>query len=159
MRGLVLFALVTGLCLHTAAGAGEAEVSNTLDEFHAAAARGDSEAYFAVMTDAVVFLGTDATERWQGQAFRKFVLEHFGEGRGWTYTPGARHIDMAPGGKWAFFDELLQHDRLGQCRGSGVLVREGDAWKIAQYNLSVPVPNAIVLDVAGQIRALPAPNP
>jgi hypothetical protein len=26
-------------------------------------------------------------------------------------------------------------------RGRGVLVRVGDMWKIAQYNLSVPIPN------------------
>ena len=57
----------------------------------------------------------------------------------------------------ARFDELLAHDRLGQCRGSGVLVREGDRWKVAQYNLSVPVPNDIVLDVAERIRAMGAP--
>ena len=109
------------------------------------------------MTDGVVFLGTDGTERWQGQEFRDFVNQYFPKGRGWTYTPTERHIDMGSGGQWAMFDELLQHDRLGQCRGSGVVVLEEGRWKIAQYNLSVPVPNAIVEDVAGQIRTLPAP--
>ena len=151
--------LVLFTCLLTPPGlvAGEAEVARALDAFHSAAATGDRDAYFGLMTDNVVFLGTDATERWQGQAFRDFVSKHFKNGKGWTYTPTARHIDMSPDGGWALFDELLAHDRLGQCRGSGVLVREGDRWKVAQYNLSVPVPNDIVLDVAERIRAMGAP--
>jgi hypothetical protein len=31
---------------------------------------------------------------------------------------------------------------MGPCRGSGVLVREAGAWKIAHYNLALTVPNA-----------------
>jgi ketosteroid isomerase-like protein len=131
----------------------DAAVAAVLDDFHSAASRADRKAYFRLITDNVVFLGTDATERWQGEAFREFVQKYFSEGRGWTYTPTRRHIDLAADGSWAMFDELLQHERLGQCRGSGVLVREGDTWKIAQYNLSVPIPNAIVVDVAKRIRA------
>jgi ketosteroid isomerase-like protein len=154
MRKFILLALLFSPALL----AGDADVATALDAFHAAAARGDREAYFALMTDDVVFLGTDASERWQGQSFRDFVREHFSGGRGWTYTPTERHIDMAQGGGWALFDELLQHDRLGQCRGSGVLVLEEGSWKIAQYNLSVPVPNDIVVDVANRIRAMAAPD-
>ncbi len=58
----------------TAPGDGQAAVSLTLDDFHRAAANADSGAYFATLTDNVVFLGTDASERWQGQDFRDFRL-------------------------------------------------------------------------------------
>jgi ketosteroid isomerase-like protein len=136
--------------------ADEAAVARALDAFHDAASRADQDAYFELMTDNVVFLGTDATERWQGQEFREFVNQYFPNGQGWTYTPTERRIDLAPDGSWALFDELLINEKLGQCRGSGVLVRQEGQWRIAQYNLSVPVPNDIVLDVAEQIRAVDA---
>ncbi len=155
-RLLTLFLLIA--CTQPLASlAEESAVAAAIDAFHSAASRADQPAYFDLMTDNVVFLGTDGTERWQGKEFRDFVGQYFPKGRGWTYTPTERHIDMGPGDDWALFDELLQHDRLGQCRGSGVVVLEDGRWKIAQYNLSVPVPNDIVEDVAGQIRALATP--
>lgn len=126
----------------------------TLDEFHQAASSADTERYFASMTDSVVFLGTDGAERWQGQEFRDFVRSHFERGRGWTYEPVERHITMSDSGQMAWFDEILRNDALGLCRGSGVLLWSGERWQIAQYNLSVPLPNAIVRDVAAQIAAL-----
>ena len=53
----------------------------------------------------------------------------------------------------AWFDERLHNAKLGTCRGSGVLVRQeqddGDgAWKVAQYNLMMAVPNEHALEVA-----------
>lgn len=42
---------------------------------------------------------------------------------------------------------------LGPCRGTGVLVLDGDRWKIAQYNLSVPIPNQVFDDVKKIIDA------
>ena len=59
-------------------------------------------------------------------------------------------------GAVAWFDELLSHEKLGTCRGSGVLVREEGGWKVAQYNLSVPIPNELVYGVADQIQAFDA---
>ena len=42
----------------------------------------------------------------------------------------------------AWFDEDLDTTRLGRGRGSGVLVRDPNGeWKVAQYNLSIPIPN------------------
>jgi ketosteroid isomerase-like protein len=150
-----ILSLVVALALAPATAlADEDAIAAALDAFHAAASRADQQAYFDLMTENVVFLGTDASERWQGQAFRDFVRQYFPKGRGWTYVPTDRHIDLAPDGSWALFDELLDNEKLGQCRGSGVLLRTEGGWKIAQYNLSVPVPNAIVLDVAGQIRSM-----
>ena len=90
-------------------------INNTLDTFHAAASRADLEEYLAQLTHDAVFLGTDGRERWQGQEFRSFVSENFSQGRGWTYTKTERHIALSPDGDSAWFDELLMHDKLGQC--------------------------------------------
>jgi hypothetical protein len=38
---------------------------------------------------------------------------------------------------------LLDSASYGECRGSGVLRQVGGDWKIAQYNLSIPIPNAL----------------
>ena len=128
-------------------------VDATLDDFHRAAATADYQRYTALMAEQIVVLGTDARERWQGQAFADFARPHFESGRGWEYRPRQRRVRLSPNGEVAWFDEQLDHDRLGTCRGSGVLVRESGRWKVAQYNLSVPIPNDLVDSVAAQIRA------
>ena len=56
-------------------------------------------------------------------------------------TSTKRWMSLSADGKVAWFDEDLLSQGLGPVRGSGVLVRVGDTWKIAQYNLSVPIPN------------------
>jgi hypothetical protein len=61
-------------------------------------------------------------------------------------------VTFTPDGHTAFFDELLDNAGLGETRGSGVMVREGGAWKVAQYNLSIPIPNALADTVVGLIR-------
>lgn len=152
-RQLLMLWLLT-LPSGVAAQNAEQSVADVLDAYHAAASRADEVTYLGLMTADGVFLGTDGTERWQGEQWRAFVHENFSRGRGWTYVPTARRIDVGPDGRLAWFDELLEHDRLGQCRSSGVLLKTTDGWKIAQYNLSVPIPNEIVERVAGEISAL-----
>ena len=152
-------ALVACIALAGPVRGDESAPEATLDSFHQAAANADAAAYFAAMTDDVVFLGTDGSERWQGNDFRDFAAAHFSAGQGWTYVPLQRDITVSANGDIAWFDELLQNDGLGTCRGSGVLVKSTNGWKIAQYNLSVPIPNAIVRDVATDIAALQAAPP
>lgn len=132
----------------------QARLSATLDDFHQAAARADFAGYTGVMTEDVIFLGTDGSERWQGQEFRDFVQSNFSSGRAWTYLPLERNVMLSADGQTAWFDEVLLNEELGTCRGSGVLVKSSKGWKIAQYNLSVPVPNAIIYDVAADIASL-----
>ncbi|MEM1154656.1 MAG: nuclear transport factor 2 family protein [Pseudomonadota bacterium] len=127
--------------------------SDALDTFHRAASEVDSDTYLETVTEDIIFLGTDATERWQGPAFREFVKDSFAAGRGWTYTPVERNIVLSADGKVAWFDEVLNNADLGLCRSSGILVNTAEGWKIAQYNLSVPIPNAIVFDVVEDIAA------
>ncbi len=129
------------------------EVGTALDEFHQAAAHADLSAYLSLMTDDVVFLGTDGSERWEGPAFRSFVSERFNAGKGWLYTPQERNIAVSADGRTAWFDEKLDNASLGACRGSGVLVKGASGWQIAQYNLSVPIPNGLVDSVVEAIDA------
>ena len=119
----------------------EAEIANALDDFHDAAARADEARYFGHFTASAVFLGTDASERWDVAAFRAFAHPFFARGRAWSFRAARRAISVAPGGTLAWFDEDLATPNLGPARGSGVLLREGSAWKIAQYNLALTVPN------------------
>lgn len=150
-RILLVLVLVFSALQVQAAGARE-QVGITLDAFHAAAADASERRYFDLMIEDVVFLGTDGTERWQGQAFRDFVSGHFSKGRGWSYRTTQRNIAVAPDGQSAWFDELLENEHLGQCRGSGTLLLTGQGWKITQYNLSMPVPNNMAGQLAAKIR-------
>jgi len=134
------------------------EIGAVLDDFHDAAAKADFTRYFSHWTDESVFLGTDATERWTGKEFREFAEPHFKNGKGWTYWPRDRRITLA-GSECAFFDELLGHEKLGLCRGSGVMRRVNGEWKVLQYNLSIPVPNDLADGVVRMIRDAAAAKP
>jgi ketosteroid isomerase-like protein len=130
-----------------------AAVGAVLDAFHAAAAHADEEAYFALLATNAVFLGTDAGERWDRAAFRAFAHPYFAQGKGWTFVPRNRHVDFASDGSVAWFDELLDSESYGECRGSGVLEKSAAGWRIVQYHLTIPIPNALAKEVVARIRA------
>lgn len=134
------------------AAALESGARATLDDFHAAAAAADEKRYFGHFAEDGVFLGTDATERWTKEAFRAYAKPHFDQGKGWTYHATERHVGVDAAGRYAWFDELLANEKLGPCRGSGVLRREGRDWKVVLYDLSIPIPNDLAYDVAAQIK-------
>lgn len=137
----------------------EQQVGAVLDDFHDAAAKADFDRYFKHWSPLSVFLGTDATERWVGQEFKDFAKPHFDAGKGWAYRPHDRHIQVAPNNEAAFFDELLDNDKLGLCRGSGVLRKMEGEWWLMQYNLSIPVPNDLATRVVGLIKQGPPKVP
>src|SRR3954470_10579612 len=111
------------------------DVATVLDDWHLAAATANEDAYFAALDDHAVFLGTDATERWNKEQFRAFAHPHFAKGKAWTFKATRRAVTISKDGNSAWFDEDLQTEKLGPCRGSGVLILQGGTWKIAQYNL------------------------
>ena len=129
----------------------EQSIDQVLNRFHQAAANADGVTYFDLLADDGVFLGTDATERWTKQEFRAYAEPYFRQGKGWAYHSIERHISLSSDGKVAFFDELLTNNNYGKCRGSGVLWKTAHGWKIAQYNLSVPLPNAIAKQLVKKI--------
>ena len=80
-------------------------------------------------------------------------MPYFQGDSAWVYEPLERHIDIAPGGRFAWFDERLMNARLGETRGSGALrLIDGD-WRLVQYNLTIPIPNDLADEVAARIRA------
>jgi hypothetical protein len=131
----------------SSAAADRSAIDRTLDDFHDAAAHADEARYFAHFAARGVFLGTDATERWDVAAFRAYAHPRFASGKAWSFHATLRHVDFSQDNAVAWFDELLATERLGPARGSGVLVREGGTWKVAQYNLSIPIPNERFDDV------------
>lgn len=132
----------------------EDQIGQMLDAWHLAAANADEEAYFShFASDDAVFMGTDATERWSAVAFRAWAKPYFERGRAWSFTSVERHVRVGASGDVAWFDEALDTPNMGPCRGSGVVVLVSGSWKIAHYNLSIPIPNEIVDGVVAQIRA------
>lgn len=124
----------------------EDRIGLLLDGWHHAASRADFDAYFDKMAPSAVFVGTDATEHWDRDAFMAFSRPYFEQGKAWSFTPVQRHIFVGEGARVAWFDELLD-TWMQLCRGSGVLVKEGEEWKIAHYVLSIAIPNETVQGV------------
>jgi ketosteroid isomerase-like protein len=125
----------------------EAQISAVLDDWHTAADVADEARYFGHFAPGAVFLGTDGTERWNVDEFRRYAHPYFAKGKAWSFRAVQRHVAFSPDGSVAWFDEDLQTPNLGPSRGSGVLVKTHEGWKIAQYNLSVPIPNALMKEV------------
>lgn len=116
------------------------EITQLLDEWHLAAANAKFETYLDAMTPDAVFIGTDASEHWNIPAFKAFAKPYFDKGKAWSFKAVDRHIYFSEDGKIAWFDELLD-TQMKLCRGSGVVKNVDGQWKIAQYVLSMTIPN------------------
>ena len=127
-------------------------IDAVLDGFHTAASKADGETYFGYFHKDGVFLGTDKTERWSVEAFKAFAEPYFSKGKGWTYISQKRHISLSVDGQTAWFDEELHNEKYGNTRGSGVLIKQDNQWKITQYVLSFPIPNAVAKDAIELIK-------
>ena len=125
-----------------------AAINKVLDGYHQAAANGEWDTYFGLMSADGVFIGTDASERWIKQEFRQYSSGS----NGWVYTPQQRNINITPDGLSAWFDEALLSQSYGSSRGSGVLIRTAAGWKISQYHLTLPIPNGMVRGITDQIK-------
>ncbi|RAJ18009.1 nuclear transport factor 2 family protein [Olleya aquimaris] len=121
-------------------------INNSLDHWHQAAANANFEAYFNLMTKDGVFLGTDATENWQLEDFKSFSKPYFDKGKAWSFTALERNIYLYDNQKIAWFDELLD-TQMEICRGSGVIEKVDNKWKVKHYVLSIAIPNDNVTEV------------
>lgn len=132
--------------------ASQTQISMVLDSFHQAASDANQQQYFDLLSDSAVFIGTDGNERWNKSAFKAFALPYFDKGKGWTYFPRNRHVTVSTSGQVAWFDEMLDSQSYGECRGTGVLELTHSGWKISQYHLTIPLPNALAKNVVKQIK-------
>ncbi|WP_103191675.1 nuclear transport factor 2 family protein [Formosa algae] len=117
----------------------EKHICLNLDTWHKAAAEAQFDAYFNLMTTDAVFVGTDASEHWDLEAFKAYSKPHFDVGKAWSFSALERHVYIA-NATLAWFDELLT-TQMGVCRGSGVMKLENGSWKVAHYVLSATIPN------------------
>jgi len=123
----------------------KSDIDKVLDDWHKAAADADFERYFGHFeNDSSIFMGTDATERWTVAEFKPWSKPYFDRGKAWSFTPVERYVYFSDNGKTAWFDESLDTPNLGPSRGTGVLRKTKDGWKISHYNLTVPIPNELV---------------
>ena len=148
---VLIMMLSTGLAAGGAAD-NESRVAAVLDDLHDAASKADYDRYFGLYATDAIFLGTDATERWTIDEFKTYAGPSFEQGRGWTYVPTSRRVYVSADGNTAWFDETLENASYGECRGSGVLVNKGGRWLITQYNLTIPIPNALANEFVERIK-------
>lgn len=127
-------------------------VGAVIDDWHLAASESDEERYFGHMAADAEFVGLEESQRWNKQAFRDWTRPAFKGRQMWTFRSSERHVTIAPAGEVAWFDELLDTPGMGTARGSGVLVKEGEVWRIAQYVLSLPIPSRAFQEVLEVIR-------
>lgn len=127
-------------------------INKMLDDFNVAAATADYNKYFGYYLRDSYFLGTDATERWNKKAFMIWAKPYFNDKKTWNFKSLERNIYFSTDGKIAWFDELLD-TQMKICRGSGVLEKTKDSWKIRQYVLSMTIPNAL----SNEVTKLKAP--
>jgi len=149
-RTLLCFGLILG-CAETMADTRKQLVVKVLDSFHQAAAQANGDKYFSLLADDAVFIGTDAKERWNKTQFERFANPYFSNGQGWIYLPRDRHITFGNDAQVVWFDELLDNENYGECRGSGVLVKHGESWLITQYHLTIPLPNELAGEIVQRI--------
>lgn len=145
--------LICGVLLGLAASAqvfAQTSPEAVLDALHQAGAEANQTAFTALLATDVVFLGMDGTNRLEGQSVRDFVSKSFTAGNAWTYRSSQRETRVSADGTVAWFDESLENDQLGRGRGTGVLIRDSDGWKVAQYSLTLPLANG-ALPTAGAV--------
>lgn len=130
--------------------ADEILINALLDGLHQDAHEGNFRAYFARYTPDAIFLGTDKTERWTIEEFKAYAEKAFADGHGWTYTVLERNWEG--GGDTRWFDEILFNEKLGNCRGTGVIKFINGEWKIVSYALAMLVPNKIAAELGSRTQ-------
>jgi hypothetical protein len=126
-------------------------INALLDSFNVAAANANFDLYFSYFSPDAVFMGTDATEYWDMNAYKAFAKPYFDAGTTWKFKNVKRNLYFDESAPVAWFDEVLD-TQMKLCRGSGVLTKTGDSWKLKQYVLSITMPNNI-LDSAVGLKA------
>ncbi|MCT4613873.1 MAG: nuclear transport factor 2 family protein [Marinifilaceae bacterium] len=116
----------------------ESEINKFLDQWHLAAAKADFKSYFGAMSKDCIYMGTDKSETWTKKDFMAFAKPFFKRKSAWDFNAKSRNIYSKNGIIW--FNELLD-TWMGMCRGSGVIVKHKNTYKLVQYHLSVTIDN------------------
>ena len=127
-----------------------AAIDALIDGLHQDAHEGNFQTYFDRYTPDAVFLGTDKSERWTIEEFKVYAKPAFEDSHGWTYSVKERNWEGEGNTRW--FDEVLLNEKLGHCRGTGVVEFIDGEWKIAHYALTMLVPNDIAAEIGAQTQ-------
>ncbi|WP_299807345.1 nuclear transport factor 2 family protein [uncultured Shewanella sp.] len=123
------------------------QAAMVLDALNQYSSTADWDNYFALYEDKGIFIGTDVNEHWDKAEFEQYARPT----KGWRYDLMSRK--MTQHGDVIWFDEILSSPSYGVSRGTGTLIKTDQGWKIAQYHLSFPIPNAIAKSITMQIKA------
>ncbi len=132
----------------------EDDINKFLNNWHLAASKADENIFFSSMASNGIYIGTDATERWTRDEMQIWSKKYFDRESAWDFKPIERKINFSSDRKTAWFNETL-NTWMGVCRGSGILIKSGESWKIQQYHLSVTVPNDLI---EGFVKLVGAPG-
>jgi ketosteroid isomerase-like protein len=119
-------------------------VAQALVDFHRASAEADLDGYFELIAPDAVLFGTAADERHTREGLRAMLAPYFATGRGLETELLVLNLTESEDGRFAWFDARLYRPSLCELRGSGLLRRETDRWRIVQYNWGFPVPNDLI---------------
>ena len=118
-------------------------LDSLMNSWHRSAATANAEAFFGLMSEDGIYLGTDATERWLRDSMAVWAAPYFARGKAWDFKPKERHWYLSDDGATAWFEEHLD-SWMGEVRGSGVMSRSelpGQKWELRHYNLALTIPN------------------
>lgn len=120
------------------------EINLFMDKWHLFATNADT-LFFEMIAPNGVYIGTDKTEIWKRDEFKKWAMPFFKRKSAWDFKAIKRNIYFSDDKKYAWFDEQLD-TWMGVCQSSGVLKRKGKTWQIEHYQLSVTLPNEVTKD-------------
>ena len=128
-----------------------ARVNAFVDEWHQDAAHARPAFFDKIAADGI-YIGTDKTERWTREAFREWAKPAFARPTAWAFTPLHRNIRFTPDRQVVWFDEQVRSS-MGILQASGVVRATADRFEIVHYQLSIAVPNDVIPQVTGAIKA------
>ena len=120
------------------------EINLFMDNWHLFATNVDT-LFFEMIAPNGIYIGTDKTEIWKRDEFKKWAMPFFKRKSAWVFKAIKRNIYFSDDKKYAWFDEQLD-TWMGVCQSSGVLKRKGKTWQIEHYQLSVTLPNDVTKD-------------
>lgn len=141
------------------------ETLNLLHSYYAHSPGADIDKYFSCFSSQGRFLGTDGTESWSMEDYRRYLEPFFSPEQKVAYLPYVPKADSrkfnafpanSPNPSIVAFDELLEIEGIkAQARGTGSLIWNSDQnkWLIFSYHLSIPVPNEIARRVCDLTRS------
>jgi hypothetical protein len=128
-----------------------ARVNAFVDAWHDDAAHARPTFFDKIASDGI-YIGTDKTERWGREAFREWAKPAFARPVAWAFTPLHRNVQFSPDRRFIWFDEQVRSS-MGILQASGVMRPTASSFEIVHYQLSIAVPNDVIPQVTGAIKA------